>query len=58
MYLLVMVARLRISEALLNKLDIQVTMWCFPIFLIHTLHSERPSPFGEALDCSLEVDSQ
>lgn len=57
-YLLVMAACLRISEALLNKLDIQVTVWCFPIILIPTLHSERPSPFGEALDCSLEVDSQ
>lgn len=53
-----MAARLRISEALLNKLDIQVTMWCFPIILIPTLHFERPSPSGEALDCSLEVDSQ
>jgi hypothetical protein len=58
MYSLVMAARLRISEALLNKLDIQVTVWCFPIILIPTLHFERPSPFGEALDCSLEVDSQ
>ena len=57
-YSLIMAARLRISEALLNKLDIQVTMWCFPIILIPTLHFERPSPFGEALDCSLEVDSQ
>jgi len=58
MYSLVMAARLRISEALLNKLDIQVTMWCFPIILIPTLHFERPSPFGEALGCSLEDDSQ
>jgi hypothetical protein len=55
---LVMAVLLRISEAPLNKLDIQVTMWCFPIILVLTLHFERPSPFGEALDCSLEVDSQ
>lgn len=55
---LVMAVHLQISEALLNKLDIQVTVWCFPIILIPTLHFQRSSPFGEALDCSLEVDSQ
>lgn len=39
-----MVARFRISEALLNKLDIQVTMWCFPIILIPPYILNGPHP--------------
>jgi hypothetical protein len=55
---LAVAARLGNSEALLDKLDIQVTMWCFPIILISTLLSECHSPLTQAPDCSLEVDSQ